>query len=332
MSKAKRWCFTSFNVDNEPTFSERLHEYLIYGRETCPDTSRVHLQGFVVFKNRQTLAGCKKFIPGAHFERARGTPAEASDYCKKDENFKEFGTLPSTTGRTTGLGDVLAAAQRGDFAYIKTQHPGTWFRYKAAILTSIEYDTTELNNSCGVWMCGPPRSSKDYGVLQLADMSKVYLKCLNKWWDGYQNQPYVLISDVQPSHSQWLGYFLKIWCDRYPFNAEIKGGTILIRPKKVFVTSNFMLDAVFTNEIYDALKARMNIYCYCTGSPVVHKRMCVRPSDQFLKLLLEHEDGLLPCPQKEVLSSTESGQAVSPQEAFLSPHEIAESRPSTSAE
>lgn len=327
MSKAKRWCFTSYNVDNEPSFDPGVHEYLVYGRETCPDTSRKHLQGFVCFKNRTTLAGCKRFIPGAHFERARGTPQEASDYCKKESDFSENGSLPTTTGRSGGLGDLLAKAKEGDITYIEANYPGMFLRYKAAILSSIEFDTSQLNNSCGVWICGPPRSGKDYGVRRLGD---VYVKGLNKWWDGYRNQKYVLISDIEPSHASWLGYFLKIWCDCYAFSAEIKGGTMMIRPKKIFCTSNFKLEDVFHNEILEALQARMNVYDLFSDQPTVRKRMCVRPTEVVFDLVVANEEDVSPPPP--VQASTEEETDTVPEETHLSPHETSEPVNAGSAE
>lgn len=56
---AKRWCFTSYRVKEPITFDEGIMAYLCYGRETCPETGRRHLQGFICFKNRSTIAKIK---------------------------------------------------------------------------------------------------------------------------------------------------------------------------------------------------------------------------------------------------------------------------------
>jgi len=68
-----------------------------------------------------------------------------------------------------------------------------------------------------------------------------YQKMLNKWWDGYDNQPIVIIEEWSPKNDVTASA-LKIWADRYPFTAQIKGGVLQkIRPLKIIVISNYRL-------------------------------------------------------------------------------------------
>lgn len=320
MSKCKRWVFTSFNIECPPVFDDGEIEYLVYGREIAPDTSRPHLQGYVVFKNRKTFAFVKKWIPAAHFERARGTPAESSDYCKKDKDFTEFGILPTTTGRIDKFSDVLAKASVGDIDGIKADYPGIYLRYKANIHSSIKFSTDQLESSCGVWICGPPRCGKDFAVRKFGNL---YFKNLNKWWDGYRDERHVLLSDVEPGHASWLGYYLKIWADVYPFNAEIKGGSMLIRPSKLFVTSNFKPEDCFAAEILAAILARFTIYDFFGEHPVVVRRQAPEVRLAVYDCLLQHEEVQLP----QEVSSTSSSVS-SPSEVCLSPETSSGSPPS----
>ncbi|AXL65903.1 replication-associated protein [Longjawed orbweaver circular virus 1] len=286
MSRQKGWCYTRFDIENIPVYNEHEESYHIFGRERCPSTGRIHYQGFIYFKQRKRLTQLKKVGYTGHFEAMRGSPQQASEYCKKDSDYTEFGQLPVVSSGGSVFADALAKAKAGDFDSIEENHPGVFLRYRGTLLSCFKYNVVELLNSCGVWICGPPRSGKDYSVRKL---SSLYIKPLNKWWDGYMNEDNVLISDVDVSHGNWLGYFLKIWMDRYAFIGEIKGGSIKIRPKKVFVTSNFLIEDVFVNEqVCAAVKARCNIYNLFEH--VVTRRVDINPSDDLFKLLEENGD------------------------------------------
>jgi len=67
---------------------------MVVGNEVGENGTK-HLQGFVVYQTRTRFATVKSQLPRAHIEKMAGTPIQASDYCKKDGNFEEFGTLPS---------------------------------------------------------------------------------------------------------------------------------------------------------------------------------------------------------------------------------------------
>lgn len=93
------------------------------------------------------------------------------------------------------------------------------------------------------WWYGSTGTGKSKKVWE--DYPEHYGKMLNKWWDGYQDEEVVVIEEWCPKN-ECTASALKIWADRYPFNAEIKGGLLKkIRPKKIIVTSNYSIDQCF---------------------------------------------------------------------------------------
>lgn len=88
--KYKSWCFTSFDIENEPKFDEKIMEYLGDNREICPETGRVHFQRFVCFKARKRFTYVQKVVPGLHIERAEGSIDENIAYSSKDEKYNEL--------------------------------------------------------------------------------------------------------------------------------------------------------------------------------------------------------------------------------------------------
>jgi len=71
--------------------------------------------------------------------------------------------------------------------------------------------------------------------------SEILNKNSNKWWDGWTNDhKAALIEDLD---TDCLGHYLKIWADKYPFQAETKGSSKhSIRPKAIYITSNYRPD------------------------------------------------------------------------------------------
>lgn len=77
------------------------------------------------------------------------------------------------------------------------------------------------------------------------DNPGAYIKNTNKWWDGYVDQACVIIDEWNPELEKYLADHLKRWADHHPFSAEIKGGTMCIRPSRIIITSNFTLEECF---------------------------------------------------------------------------------------
>lgn len=97
-----------------------------------------------------------------------------------------------------------------------------------------------LENSCDVSICGPSRIGKDEAFLHL------YFKKAQKIVEWFINQDYVLTAGVDISQCVWFASSFKICTEMCPFSAEIKGSTLLIRPKCITVTPKFRMHEWFT--------------------------------------------------------------------------------------
>lgn len=112
--QGKRWVFTL----NNPTqvekgiFADLLNNerviYAVVGNETGEEGTP-HLQGFVIFRRNVRFNRLRTDFGGrVHWELARGSNDEASNYCKKDGDYAEYGQLPpSQRGRRTDLESLV---------------------------------------------------------------------------------------------------------------------------------------------------------------------------------------------------------------------------------
>lgn len=144
---AKRWCFTINNytdaelqaiLDSADSF-----DYLVVGRERG-DSGTPHLQGFCILQTKLRLRNVKA-LPGfqrAHLEVSRGTPKEASDYCKKEGDYEESGTLPSGQGRRSEFDSLKEWIKEQDPAPthrdLAENFPSLWGRYRSSVLSFLE--------------------------------------------------------------------------------------------------------------------------------------------------------------------------------------------------
>lgn len=101
------WCLTINNYpDTWRGEFEACQDKLVYwvvGKEVG-ENQTPHLQCFICYKNRQVFSAVKSAFPTAHIELKvkKSTPAQAADYCKKDGDWIEWGTLPAAQSDAGG--------------------------------------------------------------------------------------------------------------------------------------------------------------------------------------------------------------------------------------
>lgn len=147
--QSKHWCFTLNNyTDADQDRLRRLGEaestsYLVFGREVG-ESGTPHLQGFISFSNRVRFNPVRALIGGgAHLETARGTPEEAAAYCKKDDDFSEFGVLPPSQGKRSDIERfkewVVGFDGRPSERAIACEFPALFLRYRRNLLDLVEH-------------------------------------------------------------------------------------------------------------------------------------------------------------------------------------------------
>ena len=244
MSRSRGWCFTlnNYSEDDELLVYDLAHrcDYICVGRERGA-SGTPHFQGYIYWSTLKSLSQMCEEIHGAHWEPQRGTPAQASEYCKKEGDYFEHGTLPLQRQERGGMEKerwelALSAYKAGNYEAVP---PDILIRYGKgldfAVSKLVKYDLSDTEEKME-WYYGASGTGKSRRARD--ENPGAYLKMCNKWWDGYSGEDVVIIEDFDKSHSV-LCHHMKIWADRYSFPAEIKGAKMDIRPKKIIVTSNY---------------------------------------------------------------------------------------------
>lgn len=139
----RAYCFTVNNPEFDPEFDRRFR-YMVFGRETAPTTGTPHLQGYIYCHSPMRITTLHT-IPGlerAHFIVARGTPDQNREYCIKEGDYKEFGTLPQQ-GKRSDLSACMEILKdnptRSGMKRVLEEHPGDFIRYHKGFEKACEY-------------------------------------------------------------------------------------------------------------------------------------------------------------------------------------------------
>lgn len=265
MSYAKHWCFTLNNYNEEDRKAILAWEhtsYCIVGKEVG-DSGTPHLQGYVRFKTKKRFTALKKLLPTAHWEVAKGNPRQNYEYCSKEGDFEETGELPiSKAGKTCQerYAHAWQCAVEGNLDDIDPDIRLRHYRTLQQVMCDHMEPIPRLPETSGMWIFGPTGSGKSTLARKIGEEAGgYYLKACNKWWDGYAGEDVVIIEDIDPNHA-CLGHHIKLWCDSHDFIAEKKGTSIRIRPKKVIITSQYPIEAIFTDyETQQAIARRCEV-------------------------------------------------------------------------
>lgn len=237
----------------------KITEYVI--AEEKHEDGSPHLHAFLKLEKKRTFATVSKLFDlleyHGHYEPAKSWRA-CQKYCMKEGDYitninieaaqkkQNKKLLPSDFER-----DPMELMEEGKL------HPmslNNFLKNRSTYLGLKRSHDYDGKKKC-YWIWGTSGIGKSYSIRHT--FKDVYCKPQNKWWDGYAGEENVLLDDLD---TNVIGHYVKIWADQYPFNAEIKGGTIKPTYTRFFVTSNYQIEDLYIDlHMVEAIKRRFVI-------------------------------------------------------------------------
>jgi len=238
---SKNVCWTLFDWTDEQLALIRTcvsgghAKYLVFGRETCPETSKKHLQGYSEFTKRMSWPAIRKLWNVGNIGQSircatrYGTPQQASDYCKKDGDFEEFGVITPEGEGQGKRSDLLALKEHLDAGMPMTEiadaHFGSYMRYGKGIAAYKLLKTKpRTQNTICVVVYGASNAGKTRWVETTFPGACWITKGAHATWFDNYNQETVTVFDE--FHGGFFPFsFFKRLIDATPLSVDSKLGS-----------------------------------------------------------------------------------------------------------
>jgi len=245
----RHWRWTEYDIkwDSEEFYNKYkdVVRYIGYGVESCPDTGRNHLQGWIQFyssrSKRQILAMRKWCWVGGN----DGQEHHQETYCKKEgNNYVNHGRF-AVQGARTDLENAMKDIREGMRELDRmNEQPMTYARYGRFMdkyAAAIERDKAqkEWHREVEVELVsGPTDKGKTYNAMKNnKDAFKIQGGEL-QWFDGYEGQKTLIIDEY--SNDNKVTKMLSL-LDRYALRLPVKGSFTYARWNKVVITTNLKI-------------------------------------------------------------------------------------------
>lgn len=262
------FCFTDFKnsfIDCLKIYynNKDLIRYLFVGKEICPKTKKLHLQGYIqMFTQCRAVFVQKMFNEKFHIGKCRGTVEQNIKYCGKDGDIRQWGRMSHGQGYRSDWHNIKDDLKKGDsLLEIAENYTSQFIQCHSgikAIKSLIDYDSRckdrEIDVTTIYGEAGSGKTSyvyKKHGYKNVFKLTEGMYKA--NFWGNYDGQEVLLIDEF----NGWIKYkdILDI-LDRHPFPVNIKNGNTMANWTKVYIISNNK-PGTFYKTVSDNLKRRV---------------------------------------------------------------------------
>lgn len=257
--KSQNFCW---RVDDDWERSKRKQEflrslvgdkvrYIGWGREHGTQNKRPHLQGYVQFFNRQTIANAHKILglefvkgtPSHWCDFQRGTLDEATKYTEKDGDFEEHGQLIKK-GQRRDIDHVWALCNKPETKLydLIEANPSLYSRCHAGIEKM--WHAAQIKRALTIPMekkrfivhYGAARAGKSTWVREKWPAADVYRKNPSHgWFQRYNGEPVIWLEEFDGKIERAE---LCMLIDPGLYTAQVKGSDVPVLAHTVVVTTN----------------------------------------------------------------------------------------------
>lgn len=258
--QAKIWILTIPRGSWSPCLPDGV-TYVRGQAEVGGNTGYEHWQLIAYFRRTVRLRAVKSvFTNDCHAEPTRSAAADA--YVSKEETRIEgtqfeFGVRPTKRNNSADWDEVRKKAIEGRISEVPAD---IYIRYYSQLrrIASDNMQAESIERLVHVYW-GPTGVGKSRRAWAEAGLDAYPKDPLSKFWDGYRDQEHVVIDEFRGTVN--ISHVLR-WFDRYPVIVEVKGSSIPLKARIIWITSNLHPRDWYPDlddKTMDALLRRLNI-------------------------------------------------------------------------
>lgn len=263
MAQLHNFLFTSYD-ESSPQNHENI-SYMVFQREKCPKTGKLHWQGYIELHKKRRFTSLKKLYPTWHMEAKKGSQKQAIAYCTKTETRVSEPVIigePKKQGKRNDIALAKQFVQEGKSVrdFIDECNKPNYQNIRTMEKLLVYKEKPRDFKPIVIWLYGPTGSGKTKVAKILSDyLGDTWWSAKDlRWWHNYDAHEVTIFDDFRKDFCTFHE-LLRI-LDRYPYSIENKGGFRQLLAKYMIITSPYSaLHTYITREDVNQLIRRIDL-------------------------------------------------------------------------